>query len=237
MNAPVVMADTSTKPDSLPGPAARRGQTGQPEWLPTRDTLLSRLRQIDAHESWMEFFELYWQLIFGVCRRFGLDEEASRDVVQETLIAVAQQLPELQRDKRKGAFKTWLFALTRNKVVDYYRKAGRQPNTVSIEALAPEQTGRLSNTADSAADAADEIWEQEWQRNVLERAKARVKARVKPAQFQIFDLYVNRQWSTDEVMKTLQVSRAQVFLAKHRITRLLREEANRITRELDAELE
>ena len=46
-------------------PRERMTQTDE-TWLPTRQTLLSRLKNWDDQSSWREFFNLYWRLIYGV---------------------------------------------------------------------------------------------------------------------------------------------------------------------------
>ena len=67
-------------------------------------------------------------------------------------------------------------------------------------------------------------WEQEWQAQLLKAAMQRVKRRVKEEQYQLFDLYVVKQWPVPRIAQTLGVSAARVYLAKHRISRLLRKE-------------
>ena len=56
----------------------------------------------------------------------------------------------------------------------------------------------------------------------------RVRERVTPRQYQVFDLYVVKEWPVREVTRTLHVSAAQVYLARHRVSRLVREEMRRI---------
>ena len=68
------------------------------------------------------------------------------------------------------------------------------------------------------------IWEQDWQANLLEAAMERVKLRVKEEHYQMFDLNVIRQWPASKVARTLEVSIAQVYLAKHRILALIKKE-------------
>ena len=75
-------------------------------WLPTRQTLLSKLKNWDDQSSWREFFNLYWRLIYGVARQAGLSEAEAQDVVQETIITVAKQIPQFRYDKSKGSFKS-----------------------------------------------------------------------------------------------------------------------------------
>lgn len=45
---------------------------GGDPFIPTRSTLLSRLRNFDDDQSWRSFFETYWKLIYGVALKAGL---------------------------------------------------------------------------------------------------------------------------------------------------------------------
>ena len=55
-------------------------------------------------------------------------------------------------------------------------------------------------------------------------ALERVKTRVKPKDFQIFDLLVLRQWPMAKVTAVLEVNRPRVYLAKHRLMVILKQE-------------
>ena len=61
--------------------------------LPTRRSLLSRLRDLSDSDSWRTFFDTYWRLIYNVARKSGLSDGDAQDVVQETVIAVARKMP------------------------------------------------------------------------------------------------------------------------------------------------
>src|SRR6185436_16357636 len=97
------------------------------EFLPTRRTLLSRLREWDDQESWREFFNLYWKLIYGVALRAGLSVPEAQDVVQDTIISVSRQLPNFRYDSSQGSFKGWLSLITQRRITDHLRKKYRQP--------------------------------------------------------------------------------------------------------------
>jgi len=75
-------------------------------WAPTRRSLLSRLRQWDDQESWQDFFSTYSKLIYGVALRAGLAEAEAEDIVQETVISVARQMPNFRYDPAQGSFKS-----------------------------------------------------------------------------------------------------------------------------------
>src|SRR3974390_2562963 len=66
--------------------------------IPTRWSLIGRLRNWDDQESWRDFFETYWKLIYGVSIRSGLNDAAARDVVQETIVSLATSLRDGRYD-------------------------------------------------------------------------------------------------------------------------------------------
>jgi RNA polymerase sigma-70 factor (ECF subfamily) len=86
--------------------------------IPTRYTLLSRLEDRGDQDSWRDFFDTYWRLIYSVAIKSGLSEAEARDVVQETIISVARDIHKFKRDRARGSFKGWLRNLTRWRVAD-----------------------------------------------------------------------------------------------------------------------
>src|SRR4051812_46686272 len=100
--------------------------------MPTRRTLLSRLRDLDDHESWRTFFDLYWRLLYNVARKSGLDDSSAQEVVQETVIGVAQKMPEFRYDPTRGTFRQWLLRITRRRIIDHLRRLYRQPARAEI---------------------------------------------------------------------------------------------------------
>jgi len=81
--------------------------------IPTRHSLLLRLKQWDDTASWREFFETYWELIYNVARKAGLSDAEAQDVVQETVIGVARRIGDFEADPRRGSFKSWLLGQAR----------------------------------------------------------------------------------------------------------------------------
>ena len=54
-------------------------------------------------------------------------------------------------------------------------------------------------------------------------------------QFQMFDLYVLKEWPVRDVAKTLHANIAQVYLAKHRVTGLIKQETEKLRKRMEAE--
>jgi RNA polymerase sigma factor (sigma-70 family) len=201
------------------------------EFIPTRYSLLSRLQNWDDQQSWKDFFDTYWRLIYSIALKSGLTAAEAEDVVQETIICVAKDINKFKRDRALGSFKGWLRNLTRWRIADQLRK--RKPNA-SEEAASPHADATsvdLAEIPDPADDSLESLWEAEWQSNLMEAALERVRRRVREEHYQIFDLNVVRQWPAKKVASILEVNIAQVYLAKHRILALLKKEVRTLERQ------
>ena len=60
----------------------------KPEFIPTRESLLSRLKDWDDDEGWSEFFKIYRQSFFATAIKSGLREHEAEEVVQETITSL-----------------------------------------------------------------------------------------------------------------------------------------------------
>jgi RNA polymerase sigma factor (sigma-70 family) len=203
------------------------------EFIPTRATLIDRLKNWQDQASWQDFFDTYWKLIYGLARKFGLNEEDAQDVVQETLVSVANHMPNFKYDPNLGSFKSWLRTLIRWRIADHIRKRGAA-NTVPLqtETETGEETLPGKELPDKNSQTMDQFYEQEWQKNVLDAAIAKVKRKIDPQKYQIFDFYVNREWAPEKVAAAFNISVDQVYLAKHRVTELIKTEAKRLENEM-----
>jgi|ERR1043166_2592426 RNA polymerase sigma-70 factor (ECF subfamily) len=198
---------------------------------PTRQSLLGRLKDWEDQESWRDFFDTYWKLIYGVALKSGLTEPEAQDVVQETVLSVARKMKNFQYDPTMGSFRGFLLQLTQWRINDQFRKRSRQPPAHFSGRADGTRTATVERLPDTA-EALEAIWNEEWHKNLLEVAVQRVKGKVKPKQYQIFDLYVLKKWPVKKVMKMLGVSFAQVYLARHRIGRLLKKEIQDLDKDL-----
>ena len=200
--------------------------------LKTRRSLLSRLRDLDDHDSWRTFFDLYWRMLYNVARRAGLTEADAQDVVQETVVAVARQMPEFQYDRAKGTFKQWLFRIVRRRVADHLRRVYRQPpkGELAFDPLAEDEESATVAPDDRTGEFGA-AWEQEWKQAILDAAVARVREQANPKHFQVFDYCVRQGWPAGKVATTLGMNIAQVYLARHRVSRAVKSAARMINEE------
>ncbi len=192
----------------------------------TRRSLLSRLRRWDDHDSWREFFETYWRLIYDVAKNAGLNDAEAQDVVQETILSVAKQMPGFRYDSERGQFKAWLRQVTRRRIMDHLRRRYREPGGVSegSETGPTAPLGNIESIPDPASESLDAIWDREWADHLASLALQRVKRRVRPEHFQIFELLVIQGWPVGKVAKDLDVSVPLIYVTRHRINAMLKKE-------------
>jgi len=202
----------------------------QDELLPTRSSLLRRLKNWQDESSWQEFFTVYWKLIYGVARKAGMSDAEAQDVVQETLISVAKHMPTFKYDPSIGSFKTWLLNMTRWRIIGQLRK--RQPLEEPRLGDSATMTDRINTIPDPNALDLDTIWEAEWQRNLLLAAMENLKRRVDAQRYQIFDFNVNKEWPSEKVANRFCVPIEQVYQIKHRMTEALRDEVLRLEKQM-----
>ena len=219
---------------------------GTDNFLATRRSLLTRLRDAGDQAGWRTFFDTYWQLLYRVALKSGLTEAEAQDAVQETIITVAQQMPEFRYEPARCSFKGWLLLLTRQRIAHQFRKRnkpGGEANRVHAGAFSrdlirggaggtPALLCEGPATVDQLPEAGDAgfetIWDEEWQSHLFAAALMEVKRQVSDRQFQIFDLYVLQEWSVAEVARVLRVNVAQVYLAKHRVGTALKREVRKL---------
>lgn len=208
--------------------------------MPTRHSLLNRLKDWDARTSWQEFFETYWRLIYNVARQAGLSDAEAQDVVQETVLGVARKIGEFEADPARGSFKAWLLQQIRWRIADQFRrrdKAAQAP--LQPRSTAPEPRSEATGTAaidripDPAGAKLDGLWEEEWREHTRRTVLERLKGRVSVKQYQMFDLHVLQGLSVGETARALGVSVASVYMAKYRLSRLLRQETARLERKAE----
>jgi RNA polymerase sigma factor (sigma-70 family) len=211
-----------------PGPAL----SDEEEFIPTRDSLLSRLKDWRDDDSWRDFFNTYWKLVYGVAIKGGLTDQEAQEVVQETVITVARRIPEFKYDPGVCSFKTWLLNLTRWRIVDQLRR--RRPDNVDGSGRndGTARTAIVDRLVDPTTLNLDAVWDEQWHQHLLEAAITRVKRQVNPEHYQMFHLCVFKDWPPPKVARELGVSASRVYLAKHRVAAQLKREIKKLEKQL-----
>jgi len=182
----------------------------------TRGSLLIRLKDWQDHDSWHEFVKIYKRLVYSVALKAGLSETEAEDAVQDTFLAVSKKMPGFDYNPAIGSFRSWLIKNTQWRVADQLRKRKHQaPPRAST--LTEGRTATIDRIPDTKAPDLNELCEQEWKNAVYRIALEKVKKKVSAKQFQLFDLYVTKDWKPKKVADAFGVSVNEVYLAKKRV--------------------
>lgn len=201
----------------------QRMPADSPDLIPTRASLLARLKNLEDQASWREFFDTYWQLIYSVCVKRGLTPAEAEDVVQETMCEVVKHMPKFNYDRNLGTFKGWLLTMVRWRIIAQFRRRPPMKN-MPATACADSSEGWENLPANEEFQA---LWDQQWEHTILEAAVGRTR-RMDPHKFQIFDLLVNQQLTADAVAKKFGINVNQIYIIKHRVTQQIKAEVERL---------
>jgi RNA polymerase sigma-70 factor (ECF subfamily) len=111
----------------------------QPQVEPRHDDSAERdmaalVRRCVAGDSaaWEEIVQLHHRRIYNMCYRFTGRGEDAQDLTQEVFIKIYRTLKTY--DVQRGAFTTWVATMTRNLLVDHFRKSKQERMTDSLDA-------------------------------------------------------------------------------------------------------
>jgi len=186
----------------------------------TSYTLLMRVRDVSDQQAWNEFVECYAPKIFLWCRRFHLQESDASDVTQEVLVKLVSAMQSFVYDPARGSFRGWLKTITTNAVRDLGRTWQRDGRAVGNAHLAQ----LLESLEDpKAVKVLEEVIEGAHQQQILQEAETQVALRVQPHTWKAYQLTAMQQRPAAQVARELQMRISEVYVAKSRVMKMLRE--------------
>jgi RNA polymerase sigma-70 factor (ECF subfamily) len=184
----------------------------------TRITLLGRLRNDPTNEAtWGEFVDHYGPRVYGWCLKWNLQEADAQDVTQNVLLKLAEKMRDFQYDPSRS-FLAWLKTLANHACSDYL-ESRKRPGLGTGDS----NVHRLLQNLEAREDMLIQL-EQEFDRELLEEAMHRVRLRVAPQTWRAFCLTALEGLSGAEAAERIPMQVAQVFVAKRRVQKMLRQE-------------
>lgn len=121
-------------------------------------TLVSRCLRGDE-TAWEELVRENTRKVYGLCYRFTNSGQEAQDLTQEVFLRVFRTLRTFR--STEGSFATWLARVTRNLLIDHYRRTRQERVTDSIEEQLPmlEEEGAAASARPDQAVAGREAGE------------------------------------------------------------------------------
>jgi RNA polymerase sigma factor (sigma-70 family) len=186
----------------------------------TSISLLNRLQQTDDSKNWNRLVELYAPLLRVWLRKYSLQASDADDLVQEVLMAVSKELKSFDHSGRPGAFRSWLRTILAHRLRNFWRAQGRRPQPPGDS----DVERRLEQLEDPASELS-EIWNRQHDRHVVRQLLATTESSFEPSTWKAFCRVAIEGARPDLVATELGISLNAVFIAKFRVLKRLREEA------------
>src|SRR6187402_3138151 len=92
--------------------------------------LVTRCLEGDA-DAWARFVALHRGFVYSICYSMTASSRDAEDLVQDVLVRIHSRLSSF--DVERGDLRGWITVLTRNQVVDHFRRSRMQRNSVSMD--------------------------------------------------------------------------------------------------------
>jgi RNA polymerase sigma-70 factor (ECF subfamily) len=122
--------------------------------------------------AWQEIVQQYHRRIYNICYRFSGSPDDASDLAQEVFIKMYRTLSTF--DTTRASFMTWVTTVTRNLLVDHFRKGKYDRITDSLDATPGNQEDGITiadQLEDKSASPETKMRSQETQKLVHEALK------------------------------------------------------------------
>ena len=92
--------------------------------------------------AWEEIVQRYHRRIYNICYRFAGSSDDAQDLTQDVFIKMYRTLNSY--DVERGAFMTWVTTMTRNLLVDHFRKTRQERMTDSLDTTSSDHADTLA---------------------------------------------------------------------------------------------
>src|SRR5262249_41869488 len=147
----------------------------------------------------------------------GLKEDDAQDVVQDVFIKLLKTLPGFELDGRRGQFRTWLWQVTRNAIVDKARSRLRRGNAERA------YLARLKVLVDSPDRMLEAGFTGAHRQRLLDAALRDVEATAQPATWACYDQHILKGRASAEVAAELGLTVGAVNTNASRVHKKVRE--------------
>jgi RNA polymerase sigma-70 factor (ECF subfamily) len=194
------------------------GPASQPSTSTSR-SLLERVRADDA-AAWERLVGLYSPLVYHWCRQYGVQDHDAADVFQEVFQSIATHIGSFRREKPGDTFRGWVRTITHHKVLDHFRRRGREPQAAG----GSEAQHRLSQAPAESDASVDSVQDGALERGLFHRALEMIRGEFEDRTWRAFWRTAVDGESAHDAAAELGMSAGAVRVAKSRVLQRLREE-------------
>ena len=161
-------------------------------------------------EKWVE---TYADMLFSYTSNRLKDTEQAKDIVQETFLSAYKSIKTYDA---RASEKTWLFAICKNKIIDYYRKEIK--NTTNL--LSQQELIQFDEQGNFNTNHHPQNWNIYFNDTLIEKEFNSIfnvcKNKLNSLQKAVFQLKHVDDYETSEICKFLEITTSNYWVLMHR---------------------
>ncbi|MEK6702516.1 MAG: sigma factor [Planctomycetota bacterium] len=192
-----------------------------PGHLPTTTTiLLESLRDARNGNAWTEFDRRYRPVLTGFARSLGLNDSDAADAAQWALAQFAQDYAAGRYVRGKGRLSSWIMGIARHRIERVRNAGGPVRGAKGKDARGESVLGAMPDEA-----GLTQLWDRQREAVIIGRAMEALRTTegVDPAKLKAFELVALHDVPVEEAARQCGMTPADVYVAKSRLSRKLRE--------------
>ncbi len=179
----------------------------------TRVSVIIGVRNQDP-DRWREFIAIYRPMLFAYLLKQGLSEADAYDVLQDVYLKLVEKIGTYDRTRTR--FRTWLFTVARNALID---KARRQK---AHKRALDEWARRMLDDNPSESRKMEDVWRKIHCERILAHAVNTVRERTSTVVWSCFEQRIFKNRPGAEIAAELGVSTNAVFVYTCRVLKKIR---------------
>lgn len=186
----------------------------------TTTKLLDALRDLQNEPAWAQIDSRYRPVLAGLARRLGLNASDADEVAQQALAEFVKAYRDGRYDRTKGRLSSWILGIGHHTALRVIRNSTREKNDESVSAVEAVDGPTLRS-----------IWEDERDRAILSQAMTLLsdESGIDDRTYLAFELFALRKVPVVEAANRCGMTIDQVYVAKSRVTKRLREIVRKLT--------
>jgi RNA polymerase sigma-70 factor, ECF subfamily len=198
---------------------------------PSTSMSLLEMASAGDGEAWNQIVFLYSPLVDCWCRARKLKPDTIDGIGQEVFLALFKNLGQFKKDEPEQGFRRWLWKITQNKIIDYFRQVQNEPPCVGGSA-AKDAIANLPGEMFKSGSGGEHSVPSD-RLIVLRRCLEKAKSEFEPRTYQAFWEVVMEGKPPDLVARSLAMkSTGAVYTARSRVMKRLRELLEGLEREM-----
>lgn len=178
-------------------------------------------------KDWNNFYTHYYGYLRSLTHSYNLSDQDAEDTVQDIFVAMANQFKNNKFDSSKGCLHAWVQKFAKWRMIDIIRRNRTQTKYfISGDDELMENQPSDNFTVEDKSDY-------KHKQKLIKIALKNLKTARSGKEYDIFcDIFL-KEMSKEEIIKKYKVTVGAVYVAKHKMTKKLQSEIERLSKEYD----